>query len=135
VWIGGGVTAPRDVRRTLLLGQPHLGELMPRLRAIAKLMNVSALLTVVTGLGMIFAVGGFARVPHRIHLGLLLTLLAVAAGRWLIRPALGELAAVHKRTVTAEEADRIVAKFWLVNGVEHALRLAVLVLMVYPFSF
>jgi uncharacterized membrane protein len=137
VWIGGGLTAPRDIRRTLVLGQPHTGELMLRLRAISRLMNGSALLTVLTGLALVFAVGGFTRIPHRIHVGILLTVLAFVAGRWLIRPVLGQIAAAIKgpEPVSEETARRIVGKFWLVNGVEHGLRLGVLVVMVYPFTF
>jgi len=136
IWMGGGLNAPRDIRRTLPLGQPHVSELMPRLRAIAQLMNVSALATLASGLALVFAVGGFARVPHRIHLGLALTLLAFAAGRYLIRPVLGEIArAIKAPPVEPAKIDHIMVRFRMVNGVEHALRLAVLILMVYPFSF
>lgn len=136
IWIGGGLNAPRDIRRTLTLGPPHPAELMPRLRAIAGLMNASALATLVTGLALVFAAGGFARVPHRIHVSLALTLLAFAAGRWLIRPVLGEIAhAIKTAPVDSTTVDRIMVRFRLVNGVEHALRLAVLVMMVYPFTF
>lgn len=135
VWLGGGLAAPRDIRRTLELGQPHTAELMPRLRTISKIMNTSALFTVLTGLALVFAVGGFGQVPHRIHLGLALTLLAVVVGRWMIRPVLGEIAQATRRTVSSEETRRILAKFWAVNGVEHALRVAVLVLMTFPFKF
>jgi hypothetical protein len=136
VWMGGGLNAPRDIRRTLPLGPPHVGELMPRLQAIAQLMNLSALLTLVSGIAIVLVIGGFARVPHRIHLGLGLTLLAFVAGRYLIRPVLGEIArAIGAAPVTPEKVAQIMVRFRLVTGVEHALRLAVLVLMVYPFSF
>ena len=136
VWIGGSLNAPRDIRRTLPLGQPYVGELMPRLGAIARLMNQSALVTLVSGIAIVFAVGGFGRVPHRIHLGLGLTLLAIVAGRYLIRPVLGEIArAIKTPPVTPEAVEHIMFRFRLVNGIEHALRLAVLVLMVYPFEF
>jgi hypothetical protein len=136
IWIGGGLNAPRDIRRTLPLGQPHVGELMPRLRAIAQLMNVSALATLFSGLALVVAVGGFARVPHRIHLGLALTLLTFVAGRYLIRPVLGEIAQAIKATpVEPAKVERIMVRFRMVNGIEHALRLAVLILMVYPFTF
>jgi hypothetical protein len=135
VWIGAGLTTSRDVRHTLSLGRPHLDELMPRLRATAQLMNRSALVTVLSGLAIIFAVGGFARVPHRIHVGLALTLLAIAAGRFLIRPVIGEIARALKAPVPPAEAARLTARFRMGIGVEHALRLAVLVLMMYPFSF
>jgi hypothetical protein len=136
IWIGGGLNAPRDIRRTLPLGQPYVSELMPRLRAIAQLMNVSALATLLSGIAIVFAVGGFGRVPHRIHVGLALTLLAFVAGRYLIRPVLGEIAqAIKASPVAQDKVDHIMVRFRLVNNVEHGLRLAVLVLMVYPFTF
>jgi hypothetical protein len=135
VWIGGGLSATPDIRRTLPLGPTHAGELMARLRATASLMNRSALVTVVSGIVVVFAVGGFARVPHRIHLGLLLTMLAIVVGRWLIRPVIVEIARASKGAPSGTEIDRIVARFRVAVGLEHALRLAVLILMVYPFSF
>jgi uncharacterized membrane protein len=135
VWIGGGLSAAPDIRRTLSLGEPHSAELMPRLRGVAKLMNLSALLTLVSGLAIVFAVGGFARVPHRIHAGLALTLLAIIVGRWMIRPVIGDIAQATRTPVAREQLDRIVTRFRVAVGVEHALRLAVLVLMVYPFTF
>lgn len=135
VWIGGGVTAPGDVRRTLGLGPLHTAELLPRLRAVAKLMNLSALLTFLSGLALVFAAGGFARVPHRIHLGILLALLAVVVGRWMIRPAIGQIAQAAREPTTSEQASRVAARFAAAVNVEHLLRLAVLILMIYPFSF
>jgi hypothetical protein len=135
VWVGGSLTAPRDVRMTLALGQPHLSQLMPRLRGTAELMNRSALATVVTGAALIAVAGGPMRVPHRIHLGLLLTLLAYAAGRWMIRPVLVQLAGLSKGPVTPDQAKQVYGKFATALNVEHALRIAVLVLMVYPFAF
>ncbi len=135
VWMGGGLTASQDIRRTLLLGQPHVSELMPRLRAVARLMNTSALVTVLSGAAIILAIGGFGRVPHRIHLGLVLTLLVVGAGRYLIRPAITQIAQAMKAPITPQQIDQIMVRFRLGIGIEHALRVAVLVLMVYPFTF
>jgi uncharacterized membrane protein len=135
VWMGGSLTVPRDIRRTLALGQPHAGELMPRLRGVASIMNWSALATLLSGVALVLVVGGFALVPHRIHAGLLLTLLAVAAGRWMIRPVIGEIAQATRAPVGPAELDRLMLRFYLGYGAEHALRLAVLVLMIYPFQF
>ncbi len=135
VWIGGGLTAPRDIRRTLALGPPHTAQLLPRLRTIAQLMNLAALLTLVSGLALVFDVGGFARVPHRIHAGLALTLAAIVVGRFFIRPALVALGRALQAQGGADEIARLERRFRAFNGVEHALRSVVLVLMIYPFSF
>jgi uncharacterized membrane protein len=134
-WIGGALTVPSDIRRTLLLGPPHSTVLLARIGAVARLMNLSALLTVVTGSAMVLVIGGFESVPRRIHVGLALTLLAIAAGRWLIRPAIAEIAEAAKTPVPAHDVSRLMTKFWVGNGVEHVLRVVVLILMVYPFAF
>jgi uncharacterized membrane protein len=134
VWMGGSLAAPGDIRHTLLQGPPHSTTLMTRLRRISRIMNQSALLTFASGAAMM-AVVGFAATPHRIWLSVLLTLAAVAAGRWLIRPVLREIAQAISAPVAPAPLQRIMLRFHLVNGVEHALRLAVLVLMVFPFSF
>jgi hypothetical protein len=135
VWLGASLTVPADIRHALGLGPPHSRELLTRLRAVGRLMNTSALLTLLTGIALVLAVGGFGSVPHRIHAGLVLTLLAVAAGKWLIRPAIVEIAQASKEPVSSDQLARLMAKFWLGNGIEHALRVVVLVLMVYPFTF
>ena len=135
VWIGAGLGAPRDVRRTLLLGQPHTKELMVRLKRTAQLMNGAALATIATGLLLVFAAGGFGRIPHRIHLGLALTGAVYLAGRYLIRPVIVQIAESTRRDLAPEEAHRLGRRFSAAVGVEDLLRLVVLVLMAYPFSF
>jgi putative copper export protein len=135
IWIGGGLTTSRDIGRTLPLGRAHGEELMARLRATARLMNRSALMTLLSGIALVLVIGGFARVPHRIHVGLGLTLLAVGAGRFLIRPVIGEIARAAKEPVSPSDVARIVTRFRIGIGIEHALRLAVLVLMIHPFTF
>jgi uncharacterized membrane protein len=134
-WIGGSLTTPRDIRDSLSLGPPHSLHLMGRLRAVARLMNASALLTTLSGLALVFALGGFSHVPHRIHAGLALTLAAFAAGRFLIRPAILQIAEAAKSPLSTDHVSKLMAKFWFGNGIEHALRVVVLVLMVYPFAF
>jgi uncharacterized membrane protein len=134
VWMGGSLAAPGDIRHTLLQGPPQSTTLMTRLRRISRIMNQSALLTFVSGVALMGVIG-FASTPHRIWLSVFLTLAAVAAGRWLIRPVLREIAQAISAPVAPAPLQRIMLRFHLVNGVEHALRLAVLVLMVFPFSF
>ncbi len=135
VWLGASLTVPSDIRRTLTLGLPHTELLMPRLRLVARIMNASALLTVVTGLALIAAGSGFALVPRRIWLSLGLTALAIVVGRWMIRPVIVELAQMTKRVNTPDEIERVMRRFHVANGLEHVLRLAVLVLMIFPFRF
>jgi hypothetical protein len=132
IWIGAGLLAPRDVRQTLLAGPLHVPALMGRLRTTAQAMNTSALLTVVTGLLLVFAGGGIAAMPLRIHVGLALTIAAYVVGRWAIRPRVVEIARSTDKELSNDEALKLATRFGRAVNLEHGLRLAVLVLMVYP---
>lgn len=134
VWIGAGLLAPRDVQQSLLAGPTHVPGLMGRLRTTARTMNASALLTVVTGVGLVLAGGGFQAMPLRIHLGLALTLAAYVVGRWAIRPRIVEIASCAQRELSTDEARSLARSFARAVNIEHGLRLAVLVLMVYPIT-
>ncbi len=135
VWIGAGLLGPQDVRDSLLAGSSQVPALLGRLKKIARVMNTSALLTVVTGFALIFAGGGFAGTPMRINIGIGLTFLAYAAGRWMIRPAIMAIAGSAKRELSKQEASAMADTFARAVNTEHVLRFAVLVLMIYPFAF
>lgn len=132
IWVGAGLLAPRDVGEALRAGPAHVSALMHRLRATAKVMNSSAMLTVVTGLALVLAGGGFGVMPMRINVGLGLTVLAYAVGRWLVRPSILEIARRGISSIAEPDARRMTVNFTRAVNTEHVLRLAVLVLMVYP---
>ena len=57
-WIGAALWLPRDVKRTLALGRPHVETLAARVRPALRLDLLAGIATVVTGLGVL----GFDRV-------------------------------------------------------------------------
>lgn len=134
VWLGAGLLAPRDVRDTLRAGPTFVPALMGRLRRTARVMNTSAMLTVLTGVALVLAMGGFGAVPLRINLGLALTAAAYAVGRWLIRPSVAEIAQSTALAVTGGDAERMANRFSRAVNAEHVLRFLVLGLMVYPLA-
>jgi hypothetical protein len=86
-------------------------------------------LVLATGLALIFLRGGFKAVPHTIHAGLGLTLLAFAAGLTLTVPALTKI----KALVAAGSADQalpLVKRIAMGESIEHTCWLTTLVLMI-----
>ena len=79
-WFGGTLSTVGDIRRTIALGAPHLGPLHARLRRIGLIARISGLATLLSGVGLIFYFGGFAKVATRFHIALGLTILSAVVG-------------------------------------------------------
>lgn len=131
VWVGYPLGASGDIRRTLALGPPHTDLLVSRIGRSARVTIASGLLTAATGLGLVFAMGGFGAVPARIHVGLTLTLATLAVGAALSHPIWVRI----RKTITAKgdlaEAQRAAKRFGMATGIEHFLKIAVLGIMVW----
>ncbi len=101
--------------------------------AIAREMNfttVSALVTIGTGVAIIFMHGGMKAVPKTIHMGLTLALVAFFAGLALSLPALVKIRAAVERGALGE-AQPHVKKLVIGAMIEHTCWLATLVTMVW----
>lgn len=131
VWLGAGWLAPSDVRESLERGASGVEAMLPRLRRTARVMNLSAYATVATGVGLIALGRGWAT-PPRIWCGLGFTLLAIAIGRVLIRPAVGAIVAARPTldTLSGSDRARLAQRFMLAVRAEDAVRVLVLLLMV-----
>jgi hypothetical protein len=79
-WFGTGLFALRDVRATLAAGPAHVPLLRERMRVVGIAAGASGALTILSGLGLIFALGGFASVPRAIHMGLGLAIVTGVVG-------------------------------------------------------
>ena len=133
VWLGGGLSLPpgRDVQRSLAQGAVGGAPLIARLMTITRMVIPAAVVTVLSGLALIWMRGGFAAVPPRIHAGLALSLSIFAVGGLRSHPAivaLDQAFAAGDMARARVEGDRFV--FWI--RVEDGLRIATLVLMVVP---
>jgi hypothetical protein len=101
--------------------------------AIGRELNVTggaALLTIVTGLGLIFLHGGFHAVSPRIHAGLGLTLVAFVVGLVLEVPAIAKIRAAAERSALGEATPHV-KRVVMGAMIEHTCWLATLVLMVW----
>lgn len=130
VWFSSAFFIPKDIRTTLEKGAPHTELLKGRVLSTQKINIPSGLLTFLTGMGLIFASGGFASVPKAIHVSILLTLgvvfidLAVLSGIWQ------KISDIIDKNEDLEEAKKLSKKYSMFLGIEHMLRTIILILMI-----
>jgi len=123
-----------NVRRALRAGDEAL-----RIAAIdamrrARMAGISSLVTLLTGIALIFVMGGFGSVATHIHAALGVMILAVAFSAAVMRPNSAKLVAAAQ----AQPADRTAAesalkKLAMGSGVLHLLWVILLTLMFYKF--
>jgi len=77
-WIGAVFFTSGDVRRSLEAGPEHLSLLQDRVSRNVRIAGPSAILTLLSGFGLIFSLGGMASVPPAIHTAMTLAILAWA---------------------------------------------------------
>jgi len=130
-WFGASSTTPGDIKRTLIAGRPHTVLLVQRVDRVARFTVGAAILTVLSGLALVFTVGGFARVPPRIHAGLGLTLLLFALGAATAHPTWKRIKAGLARGDEPASLLPLARRFMILFNVEQAMKLVILVLMVW----
>lgn len=134
IWFGAGLPLARDVRRTIERGRPHTDLLIDRVTRQGRTAAIFGILTLVSGLSLIFNMGGFGNVRKVIHAGFGLTLLSFAVGLALSMPTWRRIATLLRREDGAmDETRRLAKRFAMFTGIEHLLWVVVLVLMVFRF--
>lgn len=123
-----------NVRRALGAGDESL-----RIAAIdaarrAKMAGMSSILTLLTGIGLIFVAGGFAAVSKNFHAALGLMLVAVGLSVAIMRPNTAKLvAAAQAQPSDRGAAEAALKKLAMGSGVLHLLWVILLALMFYRF--
>lgn len=84
-WFGSIMMLTGDIRRSVELGPPHIAPLVGRVRRSVVIATGSGWTTVLTGVALIFDLGGFGAVPVAIHVGLVLGLCLVGVGAFMGR--------------------------------------------------
>jgi hypothetical protein len=137
VWIGAAMMMPGDVKRSFAEGVPSTPELQT-LRARIRLGSTVAIVggwgTVLSGLGLIFGVGGFAAVPKAIHIALLLAIALIALGAlglgrtWAqLQKELGD----EGGGALNEEAQRLLDRYRAASMIFKTIWTLILILMVF----
>jgi hypothetical protein len=128
VWLGAALWVAGDVRRTLALGKPFVSALPARVSAGRRLDHGAGAATMLTGIALIVVIGGHPRTG--IILGFLLALARLAVAGALYRPTWVRLAARLSAGEDVPPTDPAVKRLSMLSGIEHALWLGALGLMV-----
>jgi len=132
VWFGPKLLVPAEVRRAIGAGDGAMTSAVRGINLVQKVTIAASMVTLASGLGMIFLFGGFGAVPTRIHIGFAMTLAIFGVGAFGVDKAWKRI----REAVTAgrPEADleTLARRLSHLMTVENILWLAVLVLMVFP---
>jgi len=132
VWFGPKLLVPADVRRAIGDGDAAVASAIQRINLVQKVAISASMVTLASGLVMIFRLGGFAAVPTRIHAGFGMTLGLFGLGAFGVDRAwkrFREAAAAGRPKPDLQKLERRLSH---VMTAENVLWLAVLVLMVFP---
>jgi hypothetical protein len=137
IWIGAAMMMPGDVKRSFASGVPASAEL-ELLRGRVRLGTVVAIVgawgTILSGLGMIFLLGGFASVPKSIHAGLALAIVLMGlggAGLGKTWHKLNELLGDGKGAQMSPEVVALLRRYRVAAMVFKSIWLVILLLMVF----
>lgn len=130
VWFAGNLTMAGDVRRTISRGKPHTDILGARIERSLGIGAVAATFTLLSGLGLVFAKGGFGAISPMIHAGFALSLVVFATELLGLRPTVARLG----QTLTSGEAKDLKplqGRIGMFTGIGHLLKLVIMCLMIF----
>lgn len=130
VWFALPLMIAGDLKRSLAAGKAAAEAAVARVERTLAISSAGAVATIVSGLIMIFALGGFGAISPRIHAGFGLALLLLALEFFVLKGAVGR-AGEAIGGGKPEEAQPFVARVGMVGGISHLLKLIILVLMVW----
>ena len=137
IWIGAAMMTPGDVKRSFAAGNPAATEL-ELLRARVRLGSIVAAVgawgTILSGLGLVFLMGGFAAVPRAIHAALVVAVVMLIVGRVGLGRSwskISDLLGPDPSAVAHERVAPLLRKYRTLSMVLKSLWLVVLLLMVF----
>lgn len=133
-WFGSTLFTSGDIKRTLAAGPAGVPALRERVARSSRIAGLSALLTIVTGIALIFVLGGFGSVPPPIHISLVLALAAMAIGAGGIGGAWKKIEKRIDEGADPTSLGDLAKRISMLSGIFHLLWLVTLVLMVFRAS-
>ncbi len=130
-WFGSMLFVAGDVKRTLATEGANLDLLRDRCARYKRISVVSAILTLATGFGMIFELGGMGAVPFPIHISILTGLAALVVGAAGIGRTWQRIDGRLSEGASAADVTGDVKKLGMFTGIFHSLWLGTLMLMVF----
>lgn len=130
-WFGAPLFIASDIRRTLAAGPAGLPLLERRVGRSNMVAAIGAVGTILTGFGLIFALGGFGKVPPPIHAGLLLGVIMLLLGGGGIDRTCKQIFKQLGEGASPESLGRLTKRLSMLSGIFQLLWLVTLVLMVF----
>lgn len=130
-WFGTGLLVPWRLRRGLARGRPVAAEAADEVVRGTRLTLVAGALTLASGVALIFAGGGFALYPRRIHWALGTGVVAFALGLFGVRPAWVEVARIAAGAAPLDGANALARRAAQLQALAHLLQVATLALMLW----
>ena len=128
--LGSSTGLLRLLRRGLEAGQAAFSLAVEDGARRGRIMGMSALATLWTGLSLIFVIGGIKAAPLNIHIALTLMLGAVGVSLAIMRPNMGRLVALSSApTLDVATVKQHIKKLAMGQGILHLLWLCILVMM------
>jgi hypothetical protein len=132
-WFGPKLAVPADIRRCIAQGPAGLQAMLPRLNLVQKITIAAALITLFSGLAMVFLYGGFGAVSPRIHIGLGLTLAIFGLGAFGVDRVWKRMRDIIVSGKDLEKLPQLERSLSRLMFAENVVWTAVLVLMVFRF--
>lgn len=133
--LGVPLGIPGSIRRAKEGGPAALRHAAADADRRGRIAGITSLLTLVTGIALIFNAGGFASITKNFHAALGLMVLALVVSFTVMKPATGKLvAAVQKEPIDEAAVEAARKKLAMGSGILQTLWLVLLVLMFYRFG-
>jgi hypothetical protein len=129
LWFVSPLAITGDLRKSIARGKPHTDVVVQRVERALGMATIGAIITILSGLGMIFVLGGFKGISPRIHAGFGLALITLAVEFFLLKGAVGRLGEAFGADAS-KDVPSAMGKVGMFAGITHALKLVILVLMV-----
>ena len=133
-WLGASLFQAGDLRHSLAGGPEGLPGLRDRMNRTNRVAAIMGLLTITTGLALIYALGGFGAVPTSIYVGLGIATLMMLVGGGAID---GTWKQIEKRLDGGDPPESLAGlarRLTIATGVVQAMWLTTLVMMVFRAS-
>ena len=117
-------------RRSLAHGKGAFRHAAAEAARRAKITGISGIMTFVTGLGLIFMVGGFGAITPNYHIAMTVMIGAIAVNLLMVKPAVkGVVVLSQAEAFDADAAGGAVKKIAMPLGILHLLWFSILALM------
>lgn len=133
-WFGATLFQAGDLRRSLTGGPDGVLGLRDRMNRTNRVAAIMGLLTITTGLGLIYTLGGFGSVPKSIHVGLGLATLMMLVGGGGIDGTWKRIEKQLDEGAAPESLAGLMRRLSIAMRIVHAMWLTTLVMMVFRAS-